>query len=112
MEAASAILSTSGLIAGLKGPVCTVPAGAPLAGLGDYSGGQFLEKTVSFWEGLNPSAARIFLLVSFLDGKPLSILPIVKRDTPAFLANSDLLMRRLSRTSFKWLVLKAVPHTL
>lgn len=47
-------------------------------------------------------------MVSFLDGRPFSILPIVKMETPAFLASSDLLMRRLSRNCFNWLVFKAI----
>ena len=51
-------------------------------------------------ERLRPNANRIFRFVSILHGSPFSILDIVMGETFASLANSALLIRRDSRTSF------------
>ena len=45
-------------------------------------------KTFRQSDNLRPRASMIFLLVSILHGLPLSILSIVRGDSPAFLANS------------------------
>jgi hypothetical protein len=63
----------------------------------------------SFSQGLSPRAARIFLLVSCLHITPFSTRAMVNWEIPAFLASSDLLINRLSRTSFNRFVIKWSP---